>query len=138
MEDWRTTVRIGLWAVCLLFAIGAGGQQDPVAPAQAKLSPLELAPAKIDFGAQTVGCKTAPATATLTNRSDRKVTIRDISPSGIDFLATDTCQTALAPGEHCTIDVSFTPAISGPRLGAVVITADPPATLFLVLVGSGK
>ena len=128
-----------LGLICLSFVIAAGGQKDAADPVQGPASgPFELTPARIDFGSQPVGTKSRPLTATLTNHSNQNVSIRDITASGIDFSEADTCQGALAPEAHCTIDVTFTPAITGPRLGTVLIATDSPSSLFLVLMGTGK
>lgn len=131
---------MGAWLrlACLALLIG-GSPTDDSHPVQGPASsPLVLTPARIDFGSQAVGTTSQPLGATLTNRSDHNLRIRDISPSGIDFAATDTCQGALAAGSHCTIDITFTPAITGPRLGTVVITTDLPSSDFLVLMGTGN
>jgi len=95
-------------------------------------------PARIDFGSQPAGTKSQPKTATLTNRSSQNVNIRDVAASGIDFSETDTCPRVLTTGADCTINVTFTPAITGARLGTVLITTDSPSPLFLVLMGTGE
>ncbi|MGA8153469.1 MAG: choice-of-anchor D domain-containing protein [Terriglobales bacterium] len=131
-------MRSWLWVICVGFVIGAGqkGAADPVQGPSS--SPLELSPAKIDFGTWPAGARSQPRTATLTNQSNHSVSIRDIVASGIDFSETDTCQGTLAAGAHCTIDVTFAPAITGLRLGAVLVTTDSPGSLFLVLTGTGE
>jgi len=117
-------------AVCIaLFLVGAAPQQA---------ANVSTPPDHIDFGSQSVGAKSQPQIATLRNTSPNTVTVRDITASGIDFVESDTCQNALAPGQQCNITVSFTPAIAGPRLGTVIITDSEPATLFLVLTGTGN
>jgi hypothetical protein len=132
-------VRAWLGMICLSFAIGTGGQNDAAdsVPGPAT-GPLELMPARLDFGSQPAGTKSQAKTATLTNNSSQNVSIRDITASGIDFSETDTCQGVLAAGARCTIDVTFTPAITGPRLGTVLVTTDSPSPFFLVLMGRGE
>jgi hypothetical protein len=132
-------VRAWLGMICLWFAIGAGGQKDAAGSVPGPASgPLELTPARFDFGSQPAGTKSQAKTATLTNNSSQNVSIRDITASGIDFSETDTCQGVLVAGARCTIDVTFTPAITGPRLGAILIATDSPSSLFLVLMGTGE
>jgi len=132
-------VHLWLGVICLSWVIGAGGQKDAADPAQSPSSgALELTPSKIDFGSQPVGTRSQPRTATLANHTNQNVNIRDIAASGIDFLETDTCHGTLGAGVHCTIDVTFTPAITGPRLGTVLITTDSPSPTFLVLTGTGE
>lgn len=131
-------MRAWLAVVCLSLVIGAGGQNaaDPVQGPPS--GSLELSPAKIDFGSQTAGTKSQPKTSILSNRSNRRVNIRDVAASGIDFTESDTCSGVLAPGAHCTIEVTFTPAITGLRLGTVLVTTDSPSPIFLILSGTGE
>jgi len=132
-------VRVWMEVICLSFAIGFGGQKDASDPVQRPTTgPLDITPTKIDFGSQPAGTTSPARTATLANHSNQNVNIRDVAASGIDFLETDTCQGTLAAGAHCTIDVTFTPAVTGLRLGTVLITTDSPSPIFLVLMGSGE
>ena len=132
-------MRVWLWVTCLSFVITAGGQPGSADPVQGPTStPLELMPARIDFGSQTAGTRSQPRTATLTNHSSQNVHIRDVAASGIDFTETNTCQGSLVSGARCMIDVTFTPATSGLRLGTVLVTTDSSSSLFLVLMGTGE
>ena len=129
--------------VCILFLLlsTAGAQTQPsdgVQPQQPTPS-LQLTPDRIDFGNQPVGVASAPRTAILTNIGQGPVTIHDITASGIDFGETNKCQGQLAPRSECTIQVSFTPAITGPRMGTIIITgSDPASPRFLVVTGTGE
>jgi len=132
-------VRRWLAVICLSLVAGAGRQTDPADPVQGRPSgSLELTPAKIDFGSQPVGAKSPPKTSILSNRSDHGVNLRDVAASGIDFTESNTCARVLAAGTQCSIEVTFTPAITGLRLGTVLITTDSPTPLFLVLSGTGE
>jgi len=125
-------------AVCLFLLVGTSGQ-PPADVATPAPSPITVTPATLNFGAQPVGTSSQPRTATLANVGNTSVTILDITASGIDFSENDSCQGSLAPGASCTIDVTFKPAITGPRMGTVVITASESAhAIFLVLTGSGQ
>jgi hypothetical protein len=123
-----------------VLIVGGGLQNmaDVARPLQS--APLvKIEPAKIDFGMQAVGTPSRPRTATLTNVSNASVTIRDITASGIDFAETDNCQGSLAPGSNCAIQVTFTPAVTGPRMGTIIITdSEPTSPRFLVLTGTGE
>jgi hypothetical protein len=102
-------------------------------------SPVMIVPEKIDFNSQTVHTSSQPTVATLTNISKATVTVRDISASGIDFTEDNNCPAMLPAGASCKIDVTFTPAITGPRLGTIIISAsDRASPLFLVLSGTGQ
>jgi hypothetical protein len=67
------------------------------------------------------------------------LTITDIIPSGIDFGETHNCGTSLPPGANCTIDITFTPAIAGLRLGSLVVPDSVPGSPSRVaLTGTGE
>jgi Cep192 domain 4 len=123
-----------------LFLIPGGAQDraDMARPLQ-PTSWVKITPEKIDFGSQATGVASQPKSATLTNISQANVTIRDVSVSGIDFAETDTCQGSLSPGANCTIQVTFKPAVTGPRLGTIIISdSEPSSPRFLVLTGTGE
>ena len=127
------------YVVCVVILSLVSGQPDPPNVSRpASASALQLNPDKIDFGSQPVGVKSQPQTATLTNTGKATISIRDITASGIDFGESDTCDNALPPGAQCSITTTFAPAISGPRLGTVIVTDSEPATAFLVLTGTGN
>jgi len=93
------------------------------APAAATLTPDIF-----DFAPQALGTASQPNTATITNTSNSTVRIRDILASGFDFTETDTCKGTPPPGANCTIGVTFAPAVTGPRLGTIIITDSDPAS----------
>jgi hypothetical protein len=111
------------------------GVAQPARPASA----ISVSPEKIDFDGQTVGSSSPPKAATLTNVSNEGIMITDISASGIDFTESNDCPEKLAPGANCKIEVTFTPAINGPRLGTIIVSgSDPSGPRFLVLSGTGE
>jgi len=102
-------------------------------------SVVRLTPPKLDFGSVPVGTTSLPKIATLTNTSNSALTVRDISASGIDFAETNTCPSTLPAGGSCATEVTFKPAIDGPRMGTIMIsTSDPASPQFLVLTGTGQ
>jgi hypothetical protein len=135
-------VSIGLiQVVCVVLLINSAGTQarmdvaQPMRPANS----ITVTPQKIDFGSQAVGTSSQPKAAILTNISNASVTISDISASGIDFTESNDCPTSLAPGSNCKIEVTFTPAITGLRLGTIIVSGSNPASpRFLVLSGTGE
>lgn len=100
---------------------------------------LKLDPVKLDFGTVAVGQKSSTQSATLTNPGTAPATIVDILVSGIDFTSSNDCGDQLAAGAHCTIQVTFQPAISTERIGTIVITTlhDKASPHMLVLNGTG-
>lgn len=97
------------------------GIGDPVlAPA------VNLAPTSLAFPTQTVGTTSSPMPVTLTNAGTAPLAIAAIETSG-DFAQSSTCPIApstLAAGNECGIAVTFTPVITGGRVGSVTIASD--------------
>ena len=130
-----------LQALCVVLFINSAAVQantDASQPAR-PASSIAITPGKIDFGSQAVGVTSQPRSAILNNVSPAEVTITDISASGIDFKQSNDCPPHLAPGAKCTIEVTFAPAITGPRLGTIIVSgSDPASPRFLVLSGTGE
>jgi HYDIN/CFA65/VesB family protein len=101
---------------------------------------LKVAPDKVDFGAVPVGTRTQPQTVTLTNSGNAPLRIAGILVSGIDFAQSNNCGMQLAAGAQCSVQITFQPAILGPRLGTAIITTtnDPGSPNLLVLNGVGE
>jgi hypothetical protein len=93
----------------------------------------------MDFGTQAVGTTTSAKTATLANTGTSILTITDIVTSGIDFAQTNTCGPNLAPGATCAIQITFKPAITGPRIATLqILDSDPASPQSIVLAGTGR
>jgi Transmembrane protein 131-like N-terminal len=123
---------------CLLSG-GRGLARAEVFRSEQSNPVLKITPEQIDFGTQAVGVASQPRIAMLTNVGDRPVTIRDVAASGIDFAEIDKCEGILAPGAQCEIQVTFTPAINGPRMGTIIIAGSGAASpRFLVVTGTGQ
>jgi len=106
---------------------------------------LLFTPAKMTFGAQTVGTTSAPQTALLTNNGNQAVTITNITaPSG--FEETNNCginftiaAASLNVGQSCSIAVSFTPTSTGSVTGSLLVASDAvTASTSLQLAGTGS
>ncbi|HEV2232077.1 MAG TPA: choice-of-anchor D domain-containing protein, partial [Terriglobia bacterium] len=64
---------------------------------------------------------TSPAQMiTLTNTGDAILTISSVVVSG-DYADADTCGTTVAPGVSCSLPVTFTPTLTGIRIGAITL-----------------
>ena len=128
-------------AVCSFLAFAATAQNNALQVALPDKSPsfVRLTPDKIDFGSQPVGVAGEAKRATLTNTGNSRLTISDITVSGIDFTQTNTCPSSLAAGAECIIEVSFKPAINEPRFGTVMISdSDSGSPHMLLLSGTGQ
>ena len=81
----------------------------------------------------------APQILSLTNGSASELRVTDILTSGIDFAQSNTCGTAVPAGASCEISITFTPATTGPRLGAMsIVTSDPSSPRLIPLSGVGQ
>ena len=100
---------------------------------------LQISPGSIDFGAAQVDSDSPAQTITLNNPTQSNITMQQVITSGIDFSVKHDCGQTLAPGAQCTIQVSFKPAIPGPRIGNLdVMGSDPASPHFIALTGIGK
>jgi hypothetical protein len=97
---------------------------------------VELSPTLLDFGGVALGT-TVTLSSTLTNIGSTTVTINSIR-ANTDYTVSNNCGSSVAPGAMCTINVTFAPASSGPRPGALnVVSSDPASPERIDLVGRG-
>jgi outer membrane protein assembly factor BamB len=78
-------------------------------------------PASLTFGNQPQGTTSPAQNASITNNGTSPLTINAISTSG-DFGQTNSCGTlpaTFAPGQGCTLSVTFTPTATGTPTGTV-------------------
>jgi hypothetical protein len=107
--------------------------------AQDRPDALIITPPKLDFGKRAVDSASAPASVTVRNPSNSTIRFDQIISSGIDFESTHNCGNQLAPRSECAIQVTFKPAISGDRMGAIEIAAsDSGSPHFVSLAGRGE
>lgn len=95
-------------------------------------------PGALTFAAQVLNTTSATQAVTLTNNSGAAVSINSIATSA-NFAQTNTCGSTLGAGAACTINVSFTPTVSGTITGALTISDSGISSPRLVaLTGSGS
>ncbi len=98
---------------------------------------VSLSIADLTFADQGVGTISTAQTVTLTNTGGDVLTFTGITVSG-DFAQTNNCGASLAVGIGCSIDVTFTPAVSGLLSGDLTIASDDPSSPQIVaLSGTG-
>ena len=135
--------RLNTWltrAVCVAGFMGASMAQGPLqaAPQEAARA-LTITPARLDFGSLAVGATSPVKTATVSNAGSSEVRIDAILTSGFDFSQTNTCGPSLAAGASCTIQVTFKPATSGPRLGTLnVFDSAQGSPHMIAIAGTGE
>jgi hypothetical protein len=98
---------------------------------------LSLPEPKITFPAQGVNT-TSPAYAVkLANLGDADLAISGMVASG-DFAQTNNCAGAVAPGNACTLSLTFTPADLGTRSGTLTIASNAYGAPHVIdLTGTG-
>jgi parallel beta-helix repeat protein len=119
-----TPTASGARSANLTFTDNASGspQTVPLSGTGVSATPLvSLTPSAIIFGAQLVSTTSVAVAATLKNVGTGTLSISSISASG-DFGETNGCGATLAPGISCTINVTFTPTVTGTRSGALTVT----------------
>ena len=135
----RTDGALWAWGANFRAQLGNGASDSAAhAPAPVTISrpALTLTPARSLFPDQMVGTTSAPVTITLANGTAAPVAVADIFASG-DFAQTNTCGPTLAAGASCTIGITFTPTVVGPRGGVVVVTDNAPDGRHTAAVSGG-
>ena len=95
-------------------------------------------PTTLTFALQNIGSTSAAQRATLTNTGSAALNITSISASG-DYSVLDNCGAGIGAGGSCTMDVTFTPVVSGIRSGTLTLITDAPGGPHTVgLSGTGQ
>jgi uncharacterized repeat protein (TIGR03803 family) len=91
-----------------------------------QLPVTNASPASLNFGNQTVGTTSGQQSTTLTNIGGATLSITSITITGTSSsefaLATNSCSSSLAPGNSCSINVTFTPTATGSASAAISIS----------------
>jgi hypothetical protein len=109
----------------LVMPVSAMSQQPPT---------ITISPEKLEFPAHLVGAPGEPQTLTLSNTGAMSVPLRGVLISGIDFSQTNDCGEKLGAGAKCSVSITFKPAVTGTRLGAIQLSwsgAGSPRTIPL-------
>jgi hypothetical protein len=88
---------------------------------------VQLTPASLNFGNQTVGTTSARKVITLRNKGSVALNISGITITGTnagDFAQLNNCGTSVAAGASCSIGVTFTPTAKGARSADVSVSDD--------------
>jgi hypothetical protein len=101
-------------------------------------SAISVSPVSLAFGTQVLNTTSAGQKVTVTNSGFVNLNVNSIAASG-DYSATGNCSgDTLAPGQTCSITVTFTPAVTGSVPGAITINDTSTGAPHVVsLTGSG-
>jgi hypothetical protein len=86
---------------------------------------IQLTPASVRFGSQSVGTQSAPKKITILNTGSVTVNLSSVSITGAnagDFSQTNTCSKRLVAAGSCYVTVTFTPSAKGNRTAAISVT----------------
>jgi hypothetical protein len=98
---------------------------------------MVLQPASLSFGNWLVGTTTTAQNVTISNTGGVSVSLRAFAATGDFQISANTCGTSLAPNFGCTVAITFTPTVAGPRIGVFSVTDDE-GTQTVQLSGSGQ
>ncbi len=99
-------------------------------------SSVTLTPATMTFLTQVVGTSSTSQPATLTNTGTAAISITSIATTG-PYSQTNNCPASLIANASCTINVVFTPTLSGTQTGVVNVTDSAPNSPQTALTGTG-
>ena len=99
---------------------------------------ISPSPLSVAFGPQLVGATTASKAVKLTNTSAGSVNINSITTTGNFSILSKTCGTSLNSGAFCTVNVTFTPSITGALTGSLAVSdSAPDSPQTIALSGTG-
>jgi len=80
----------------------------------------KVKPASLSFQKRDAGTESSAKTVILKNIGSAALSVANVATSA-GFTQTNTCTTALAPGESCDISVKFAPSVTGEIAGSLTI-----------------
>ena len=99
---------------------------------------VSLSPTSVTFADQVVGGTSRAKIISLKNTGSGSLKINSMIANGDFAIASKTCESALPAGAHCAVKITFTPARTGARNGAIRIldnAATSPQTVSLSGIG---
>jgi hypothetical protein len=135
-----TPTAVGARASSVQTAANPGGMKTAtLAGTGLAQGQLSASASSRDFGGVEVGASSDAFTWTITNVGGVATGLPALGNSNpSDFLVTNGCGAAIAPGAMCTIQVVFRPLSGGNRTGTIGIGADPGGMAQLSVSGKGQ
>jgi alpha-tubulin suppressor-like RCC1 family protein len=133
-----TPTAVGAQSGSLTITDDAAGSPNTISlsGAGAATPVVTLNPTTLTFATQSIGTTSAAKTIALSNTGGATLSISSIQANG-DFTQTNSCGGGLAAGGSCSISVTFTPTVAGPRTGSVSITSNAPGSPHMVWLFNG-
>jgi hypothetical protein len=116
-------VTAGATPVLRAATYGRGVWQIPLATASVVYTTATATPDVLTFSSQPLQTQSAPQQVLVQNTGALDLTVGSLNVTG-DFSESDNCTAAIAPGDACTINVSFLPTQTGQRAGVLTIYAN--------------
>ncbi len=102
---------------------------------------VTVSPSSLTFATQSVGVASAPQTITVSNTGTSPLTITSAIASGDFAVAANNCVAALqatTPPSNCTLQITYTPTVSGTSVGSLTLTDNAPnSPQVILLTGTG-
>lgn len=102
---------------------------------------LDISPASVDFGNQSVGTTSATRTIAIKNGGDAPLSVTALTAASTPFARTGgdcpAVPITLAPGNYCTLAYTFTPTTTGAASQTLTVTANGPGGNTIALSGTG-
>ena len=98
---------------------------------------LTLSQNQVGFPSTVQGATSAAIVVTVTNSGTAPLNISSITFGGAntaDFASTNTCSSAVAPGNNCAISVTFAPQATGQRSETITLTDNAPDSPQIIQV----
>ncbi|WP_446745093.1 choice-of-anchor D domain-containing protein [Silvibacterium acidisoli] len=131
------TFNEGSTSVLRAATYGRGVWQTNLVTAGTTFASLTVSPMSLSFPGQAVQTASAAQSVQVTNTSNFTLNVSQIAVTG-DFTETDTCAGPVAPGDACSISVSFDPTQTGTRSGTMTVYANiPTGQATVALSGEG-
>lgn len=96
------------------------------------ISGLSASPSQLNFGAVAVGSPSAAQAVTLSNTSSYSISAPQFAVTSGFSVAQSTCAGTLAPGSSCTVQLIFSPAVTGATTGTLTATSASAANVVVV------
>ncbi|HEX3473087.1 MAG TPA: choice-of-anchor D domain-containing protein, partial [Silvibacterium sp.] len=128
----------GSTSVLRAATYGRGVWQIGLVTAGTAMTTMGTTPTTLTFPSQQVQTQSATQTVVVANTGNITLNATQVNITG-DFAETDDCGgKAVAPGDGCTIDVTFTPSQTGQRTGTLTVYGNVPGGQATVaLSGTG-
>ena len=127
-----TPLAAGVRAAVLSFTDNASGSPHTVSLSGTGAVPgVGLSPSSLTFTLQLLGIPSAAKLVTVTNTGTGTLNISLVTITGTnssDFSQTNTCSASVAPGNTCTISVTFNPSKIGTRVATLNVTDNAPGS----------